>query len=149
MRFLPALLLILSSSLSWSKDGPPEKIYFGINANYTLPLIDIKNPLYSPEVDSGLLKDLGEAIAAELKLKITWILLPKNRVAPSLTSGDIDVICHIHEIWPNRIRNDVFWSTELYTSENVIIHTGKKVFKKSKIFKASVSAPSLILSITT
>lgn len=132
MRFLPALFLILLSSLSWSKEGPTEKIYFGVNANHTLPLVEIYPPPHSPEVESGLLKDLGEAIASELKLKPTWILLPKNRIAPSIVSGDIDVICHIHKIWQNGIRDDVFWSDDLYTSENVIIHTNPKSIQKIK-----------------
>lgn len=131
MRLFPALLFILSGSLSWAVEGPQD-LYFGVNINYTLPLIEVKNPLHKPEVESGLLKDLGDAIAAELKLKPTWILLPKNRVAPSLISGDIDIICHLHEIWQSKIKNDVYWSQELYPSTNVIVYVGKKSVQKMK-----------------
>lgn len=126
MRFIPSLIFILSSSLSWAKEDPPDKLYFGVNSNYTLPLIEIKNPLHKPEVESGLLKDLGDAIAGEMKLKPTWILLPKNRVAPSLLNGDIDLICHLHEIWQSKIKTDVWWTQELYQSVNVIVYLGKK-----------------------
>lgn len=126
MRFIPALIFILSSSLSWAKEDPPDKLYFGVNSNYTLPLIEVKNPLHKPEVESGLLKDLGDAIAGEMKLKPIWILLPKNRVAPSLLSGDIDLICHLHEIWQSQIKKDVWWTQELYQSVNVVVYLGKK-----------------------
>lgn len=126
MRFILALIFILSSSLAWAKEDPPDKLYFGVNSNYTLPLIEIKNPLHKPEVESGLLKDLGDAIAGEMKLKPTWILLPKNRVAPSLLSGDIDLICHLHEIWQSKIKKDVWWTQELYQSINVVVYLGKK-----------------------
>ncbi|MBS1972484.1 MAG: transporter substrate-binding domain-containing protein [Bdellovibrionales bacterium] len=132
MRLLPALTLTLLASLSWGKDDPADKIYFGINSNYSMPLVEIQNPLHKPEVERGLLKDLGEAIAAEMKLKTTWILLPKNRVAPSLLSGDIDIICHIHEIWQPAIRNDVLWTSELYPSVNVIVSASKKTIQKLK-----------------
>lgn len=125
-------MLTLTASLSWAKEDPAEKLYFGINTNYSMPLIEIKNPLHKPEVERGLLKDLGEALATEMKLKTTWILLPKNRVAPSLISGDIDIICHIHEIWQPAIRNDVQWSSELYPSTNVIVSAGKKSIQKMK-----------------
>lgn len=132
MRFAPALILIFTASLSWAKNDPPDKLYFGVNINYTLPLVEVKNPLHNPEVESGILKELGDAIAGEMKLKPTWILLPKNRVAPSLLNGDIDIICHLHEIWQSKIKNDVWWTQELYTSTNVIVYVGKKSVLKLK-----------------
>lgn len=132
MSFVHFLILTLCASLSWAKDDPPEKLYFGVNINYTLPLVEVKNPLHNPEVERGILKELGEAIAGEMKLKVTWILLPKNRVAPSLLSGDIDLICHLHEIWQSKIKNDVWWTQELYPSTNVIVYIGKKSVQKMK-----------------
>ncbi len=123
---------MLVASLSWGKEDPTDKLYFGININYSMPLVEVQNPLHKPEVEHGLLKDLGEALAAELKLKTTWILLPKNRVAPSLLSGDIDIICHIHEIWLPATHNDVQWTSELFPSVNVIVSTDKKPIQKMK-----------------
>jgi len=132
MRLTPALIFILSASLSWAKNDPPEKIYFGINSNYTLPLVEIRNPVHNPEVESGLLKDLGEAIAAEMKLKPVWILLPKNRVAPSLLSGDIDIICNLNEAWQSQIKDEIYWTESLYPITNVIVSVGKKSVKSFK-----------------
>jgi len=135
MRFTPALILIFSVSFAWAKNDTPATLYLGINVNYTMPLVNIKNPLHKPEVESGLLKDLGEAIASELKIKPIWILLPKNRVAPSLINGDIDLICHLHEIWQSKIKNDVWWTQVLYPSTNVIVSIGNKSVQKMKDLK--------------
>ena len=100
--------------------------FVGINSNYTMPLVDIKNPLYNPDIERGILKDLAEAIFSELKIKPIWILLPKNRVAPSLVSGDVSIVCHLNEVWQPKIKNDVYWSQPLYISTNVVVHLGKK-----------------------
>ncbi|WP_413290650.1 substrate-binding periplasmic protein [Bdellovibrio sp. HCB337] len=133
MKLLKLLILILfsSSSVALSTEATNDTIFIGVNVNYTMPLVEIKNPLFNPEIESGILKDLAEAITQELKLKPVWLLLPKNRVAPSLLSGDVAMVCHLNEVWQPKIKKDVYWSQELYTSTNVIVHHGKKPINKA------------------
>lgn len=132
MKRLKLLLFILfsSSQVALCAEAASDSLYVGINSNYTMPLVEIKNPLHNPEVERGILKDLAEAISQELKMKPVWLLLPKNRIAPSLLSGDVAIVCHLNEVWQPKIKNDVLWSQELYTSTNVIVHLGKKNIHK-------------------
>lgn len=132
MKLLKFFLLILfsSSAIALSSEAKNDTIYVGVNVNYTMPLVEIKNPLFSPELENGILKDLSEAIAQELKLKPVFLMLPKNRVAPSLVAGDVAMVCHLNEVWQPKIKNDVYWSQALYNSTNVIVHLGKKTINK-------------------
>ncbi|WP_246845436.1 ABC transporter substrate-binding protein [Bdellovibrio sp. NC01] len=98
-----------------------ESLKIGVNSDYAMPLIKVKNTETSRELQSGILKELGSEIANELERKPQWMLLPKRRVAPALIAGDVDVICHLNEVWQPAIRNDVWWSQELYRSNNVIV----------------------------
>ncbi len=113
-----------------ANDSPENTVFVGINPNHTLPLVEIKKTSGKSEVKSGILKDLGEAILKELKLKPIWVLLPKNRIAPSLLSGYVELICHINEVWHPKIKDSVFWSHELYQSTNLIVTIGKKPIRK-------------------
>jgi len=130
IKFIAAFLCF--NSASKATIIPMDSGFIGVNSNYTMPLVEIKNPAASPELERGILKDLGEAIFAELKIKPVWLLLPKNRVAPSLIAGDVTMICHLNEVWQPKIKDDVYWSQPLYTSTNVIVHLGKKPITKAK-----------------
>lgn len=112
-------LLTLWSSLSFAKDTPV--IVFGVNMDYAMPLVQIKNESGNSELTRGILKDLGEALAKELKVTPKWFLLPKRRVAPALSSGRVDILCHLNEVWQPKIKDDVWWSNKLYRSSNVLV----------------------------
>ncbi|WP_413584224.1 substrate-binding periplasmic protein [Bdellovibrio sp. HCB274] len=96
-------------------------ITFGVNSDYAMPLLKIAYSGERPELDEGILKDLGEAISKELNVEPKWFLVPKNRVAPSLSAGKVDILCHLNEIWQPKIVNDVWWSAPLYKSSNVLV----------------------------
>jgi polar amino acid transport system substrate-binding protein len=130
IKLIAAFLCI--SSQSEATIAPIDSGFIGVNSNYTMPLVEIKNPSMGPELERGILKDIGEAIFSELKIKPVWLLLPKNRVAPSLIAGDVAIICHLNEVWQPKIKDDVYWSQPLYTSTNVIVHLGKKPITKIK-----------------
>lgn len=112
-------LLTLWSSLSFAKETPV--IVFGVNMDYAMPLVQIKNESGNSELTRGILKDLGEALAKELKVTPKWFLLPKRRVAPALSSGRVDILCHLNEVWQPKIKDDVWWSNKLYRSSNVLV----------------------------
>ncbi|UYL07989.1 ABC transporter substrate-binding protein [Bdellovibrio sp. SKB1291214] len=106
-------------SSSFAKELPP--IVFGVNMDYAMPLVQIKNESGNSELTSGILKDLGEAIAKELKTTPKWFLVPKRRVSSALTSGRVDLICHLSEVLQPKIKDDVWWSAKLYRSANVLV----------------------------
>jgi polar amino acid transport system substrate-binding protein len=112
-------LLTLWSSWSFAKEQPT--IVFGVNMDYAMPLVQIKNEGGKSELISGILKDLGEELSKELKVTPKWFLLPKRRVAPALITGRVDILCHLNEVWQPKISNDVWWSNKLYRSSNVLV----------------------------
>jgi polar amino acid transport system substrate-binding protein len=133
MKLLLILCLCTFSLGAFAKEPPPGAAYYGVNTDYAMPLVELKRTQQDPaELECGILKDLGEAIFKELGLKPLWFLLPKRRVAPSLISGDVSIICHLNEVWQPAIYKDVYWSKELYQSTNLIVFVGKKPIKKIK-----------------
>ncbi|MFM6927027.1 MAG: substrate-binding periplasmic protein [Bdellovibrio sp.] len=126
MKSIWFFLVLLFSFSTFAQEVENSKIVIGINSDYSLPLVGIRRFENNPTLDSGILKDLGEAIADELKIQPSWVLLPKKRVAPTLLAGHISFICHLNEAWQEKIKDDVLWSHDLYRSVNVIVHLKKK-----------------------
>ncbi|UXR65445.1 transporter substrate-binding domain-containing protein [Bdellovibrio bacteriovorus] len=93
-----------------------------MNSDYAMPLVDIQRSETSASLKDGILKDLGEALSKELGIPLNTLLLPKQRIAPALLSGRISLICHSSEIWQSKIKAQVFWSHDLYTSTNFVTY---------------------------
>lgn len=130
MKFVLILTICLVSLCAFAAE--PTVIRFGVNSDYAMPLIQVSRKDNNPKLEAGILKDLGEALAAEMNMKVTWILLPKKRVAPNLLSGEISLICHVNEVWQPAIKDAVEWSHDLYRSTNVIVHTKKNSLRSIK-----------------
>ncbi|MNL12950.1 cystine transporter subunit [compost metagenome] len=131
-------MLLLTLVVTWANfaraaetDHQPVVTY-GVNSDYALPLVEIKRIQNTQNLEGGILKDLGEALFKEMNLKPTIILLPKKRVAPSLSSGSANLICHLNEIWQSKIADDVSWSHDIYQSTNVIVYIGNKPLRQIK-----------------
>ncbi|WP_413557152.1 substrate-binding periplasmic protein [Bdellovibrio sp. HCB209] len=97
------------------------EIVFGVNMDYAMPLVQLQTENNSTTLEGGILKDLGTAIAKELKVTPKWFLVPKRRVGPNLSTGKIDILCHLNEVWQPAIKNDVWWTNKLYASSNVLV----------------------------
>ena len=125
-------MLLLILILSWAtfagalEAAQQPSATYGVNSDYAMPLVEIKRIQNTQILESGLLKDLGEALFKEMNLKPKIVLLPKKRVAPSLVSGSAHLICHLNEIWQSKIAKDVSWSHDIYQSTNVIVYIGNK-----------------------
>jgi polar amino acid transport system substrate-binding protein len=126
MNMLVVLAFTFISFCASAKDNPVSTETYGVNSDYALPLLSIKRIQNTQQVDSGILKDLGLALYKEMNLTPEYILLPKKRVAPSLVSGGVNVVCHLHEEWQSKIASDVYWSHEIYRSSNIVAFIGNK-----------------------
>jgi polar amino acid transport system substrate-binding protein len=118
------------SGIASAKENSVTSETYGVNSDYALPLLSIKRIQNTQQVDSGILKDLGIALYKELNLSPEYVLLPKKRVAPSLISGYVNIVCHLHESWQSRIVSDVYWSHDVYRSSNVVAFIGNKPIHK-------------------
>ncbi|XGC79559.1 substrate-binding periplasmic protein [Bdellovibrio bacteriovorus] len=128
---LAALLLWNTPGIAKTKSGEAT-LKYGVNSNYAMPLVEVRRTQDVVTLEGGILKDLGEAIYKELKLPLKVYLVPKRRVAPSLVSGNVAIVCHLNEVWQLPIKNDVLWSVDLYRSTNLIVYLGNKPVQKIK-----------------
>ncbi len=128
MKYLLFLIIALICHCSFARKSSYNPLRFGINTDFAMPLVQIKRN-DPPQLQNGILKDLGEALSKEMKLKPVWVLLPKKRVAPSLLSSDASIICHINEVWQPALKEKALWSHDLYRATNVIVFTKKKVIR--------------------
>jgi polar amino acid transport system substrate-binding protein len=72
----------------------PE-IVFIAPSNHAMPWAQFKDG----KLSDGLLKDLGELIAARLARKAKFITLPSNRVRGALSEGAADALCYARPEW--------------------------------------------------
>ena len=72
----------------------PE-IVFIAPSNHAMPWAQFKNE----KLSGGLLKDLGELIAARLARKAKFIVVPSNRVRGVLLGGSADALCYVRPEW--------------------------------------------------
>lgn len=131
-------MLLITLVLSWAtfahaaETNHQLSATYGVNSDYAMPLVDLKRIQNTQSLETGILKDLGEALFKEMNFKPTIILLPKKRVAPSLLSGSANIVCHLNEIWQSKIAKDVYWSHDIYQSTNVIVYIGNKPLHQIK-----------------
>ncbi|MNL34678.1 Bacterial extracellular solute-binding protein, family 3 [compost metagenome] len=95
-----------------------------------MPLVNIRREGQKPVLVGGILKELGAALFTELNIEPDTILVPKVRVAPSLIAGKISILCHLNEVWQQGIKDEVYWTIDLYESVNYIVFTKSKPIKK-------------------
>src|ERR1700692_2906143 len=98
-----------------------RSVFVGVNADFSLPLLNYTDPLNNPKIEGGILKEEATAICNELHVSPIWILLPKSRVGEALISGKVDLICHTNEAWWKKSPKTVLWSREIYPSKNVLV----------------------------
>ncbi|PRC94223.1 substrate-binding periplasmic protein [Solimicrobium silvestre] len=88
-------------------------IVFAASTDNAMPLAEFHNNA----LDSGILKELGEAIGHELHLATLFISLPRNRLEAALISGEVDGACYIRPEW---VEAQLNWSQPLIPNENLL-----------------------------
>lgn len=110
-----------------------KAVYYGIANETTIPFLEIDNSKGHPEVKSGILKNIANALFKELGVQPTLVLLPQKRVGPDLVAGEISAVCFVHEKWfPKEYESQLLWSKEIGTNTNYIVSLGKKPVTKIK-----------------
>jgi polar amino acid transport system substrate-binding protein len=104
-------MLLMAGSLACAEQ---PLITFAISDANTLPLVEI----HDYQVQSGILKDLGEAIAMQLQRKAQFIPIPRKRLDQALHEGKVDGICYSTPEWLSEPLN---WSQPLIPNENLLV----------------------------
>jgi len=83
-------------------------------SNHTMPIAAFQDG----ELSAGILKDLGEAIAARVGRRVRFVSVPSRRVALALSHGDADGVCLVQPQWIDGTFN---WTEELIPSGGVVL----------------------------
>ena len=87
------LLIALAQGARAAASG--DEIVFLAPTNHTIPVARFE----AGRLSAGLLKDLGEAIAARLGLRARFVSVPSKRVGMALAQGNADAVCHVEPSW--------------------------------------------------
>lgn len=129
--------LFLASNLSLAKS---KTLFYGIANETNSPFVEIEMRESRLEISGGILKRLAEALSKELEIKPTLVLLPQRRVGLDLETGDLSMVCFVHETWfPKDFEKKLLWSDPITTNINLIATIkGKPILKVEDLFGKQV-----------
>jgi len=108
---LAAALALASAAAAQAADAA---LVFIAPANHTLPFVDVRQGV----LQGGILKDLGEALAARVGMKATFVVVPARRVSAALDQGDADALCYTSGRWIDA--RQVHWSRPMFDYTGVV-----------------------------
>lgn len=82
-------------------------------SNHVLPLAAVRQG----QLQSGILRDLGEALAEVLHQPVRFLVLPSRRVGPALEAGEADLLCYVMPHW---IDGDFHWTPPAIPNAGIV-----------------------------
>ncbi|HZX28525.1 MAG TPA: ABC transporter substrate-binding protein, partial [Telluria sp.] len=99
----------------------PAEIVFLAPQNHAMPIARFEHG----RLAGGILKDLGDAIAARLGVPARFVSVPSKRVALALRAGEADGVCYVLPGW---IDGDYRWTQPIIPNGvAVVAHGGAPV----------------------
>ena len=112
-------------------------IVFASSNDSSLPLAAFRDN----ELTSGILKDLGDAIAAELHRRASYVVVPRKRLDQELQLGLVDGVCYYRPEWMNAQLN---WS-EAFITNDILLVASNRVPKPNKLEDVSGKTIGVVL----
>ena len=111
-RLLSASLLLCTAAAAAQADG--EVVFATVDTN-AMPLAAYEGE----QLQNGILKDVGVAIARRLGRTARFLTLPRNRLASALADGRVDGNCYLLPAWlePGPLR----WSRPLIPNRDLVV----------------------------
>lgn len=107
-RHLLAVILLSSKTLFASE------LVMAISNGSGMPMTDIRDE----QLRGGILKELGDALGAQLHLQPRYLVLPRTRVEGALLRGHADLLCDLRPEW---LDNQTFLWTDAIISNRMIV----------------------------
>jgi len=83
---------------------------------YPLEVIDAKGQL-----SGGVIKDLGEQLAADLGTKVDFVVTSRRRMEPALITGEGDLFCYASPKWSKNAKEFLWSVPSLAQVERVVL----------------------------
>jgi ABC-type amino acid transport substrate-binding protein len=109
LLFLPFLALISTHAFAVE-----STIVFVAPTNSSLPTAEFRGEA----LETGILKDFGQAIGEELHRKALFISLPRKRIDEALSKGEVDGICNFRPEW---MGTSLHWSQPLIADGDLLV----------------------------
>lgn len=110
LRWLAAVLLPLCGAAH----AAPRELVMLAPLNHTMPLAQFSGN----QLTGGILKDLGDALAARMGRTARFIGVPSRRVGMMLSHGEADGVCLVQPHW---IDGDFHWSAAIIPTGGVVL----------------------------
>lgn len=91
---------------------------FAVSSDNALPLADIE----ANKLSAGILKDVGDAIAARLHRKASYVIVTRKRLDGVLTNGAADGVCYVRPEWMEARLN---WGPAMIPNEIMLVASGR------------------------
>lgn len=119
--FLSNVVLFIAFYLSAPMVASHELIF-----TYWLEALEPFAIRYNHKLTGGMIKDIGDELAARMKHKPMYIELPTKRVAIMVTEGDAHISCLTNPKWEEKPEN-YHWSPVLFEgSDNFLVRQDQK-----------------------
>lgn len=93
---------------------PPRELRIIVDTGAAMPMASVDHG----EVSSGIHRDLGLALAAQLDRAPHFVVLPRKRISQALEGGAADLVClYIPEWLPGRFH----WSQPFFPADEVVV----------------------------
>lgn len=106
--------LALFAFSSWTRAEDAAPIVFVAPLNDSMPLARFENEI----LVGGIIKDLGDAIAARMGLPVRYVSLPSGRVSIGLSTGMADSLCYALPQW---LTGEFYWSKPVIEDAEMIV----------------------------
>ena len=126
-----------SAQNSVNASGDQSSVKFAVSLDNSMPLAEFQDD----QLTGGILKDLGDAIAAELQRKVIYVATPRKRLDRALTSGSVDGVCYYRPEWVTVPLN---WSPDIIPNE-ILLVAGPGVARPDRLEDVAGKTIGLVL----
>ncbi|MEJ7807387.1 MAG: transporter substrate-binding domain-containing protein [Telluria sp.] len=106
-----ALALLLCCSNAWALPG---ELVLLAPSNLPMPMADFVDG----RLHAGIIKDIGDVLAARLRRKVVFVVVPGRRVPLMLAEGKADGVCMVKPGW---IDGELNWTAPLIPTGGVVL----------------------------
>lgn len=110
----PVARLLLALAVAAPAAGAAPPLVFIAPANHGMPFVEVRGE----QLTRGLLKDLGEAIAARLGREARFVVMPARRVSAAMAHGEADGLCYTNPHWIDA--RQLHWSRPMFDYAGVV-----------------------------
>jgi polar amino acid transport system substrate-binding protein len=90
-----------------------SELVIAVSTGSAMPMTEFRDG----QLVNGLLKEVGDALAREMRLKPVYLILPRKRVEGALRSGQADLLCDSRPEW---LDGAFRWSVSVFSNDYIV-----------------------------